>query len=505
MNSIGSESMLVNFYFQDENKEILTKSCSSKQSAYFECAHNPKKDPLEIQKLGVDLGTQTVLESRFLRTVEDFLSTHEGIQTLIYTYPLFTTEGKLFETLQTCKKERVYKFLCELVLNGFPNGIEQMTASIEQLKLLTKVLEIKTPTALENRIAQDILPQHKLLPKSVVPQKVAQSKEILQSFWNEGQITARDAYLVQLIGLKEVKGWLENEKEIPEIIKISEEIFSRTTESIAFQIVSELDGVARSEIILKFLDIACSLLKSGNFNGAMQISKAFSQPAVAPFWRNLDFGSTTADRKLFALFCSPTSNYSNYRDEMKEFEMTNRNAKLCLPVVSILFDDLKSTYGRLVNCTDPTLNQKDLKALAENVQLLMNFRKVKRNHEDHYIPFWLGLEKITREILLEYSFLCIGGRRWYVRDLPKDLISWGASDLVRYLVGEIRDSKMAIELFAQSIYDGKRLLEKLDQDKHFMDNWRDDIRGYFMQLHLEHVKSCLYSKPAESKLGINYV
>jgi hypothetical protein len=482
--------------------------CNKRASLELQGLHSAfsieKKVRAEFASLTLS-DVQSAQETRFLDTVKELLSTDEGIQTLIYTYPLFTNEKRLFGNLLVCEKKRVYKFLCELVLHAFPNGIEEMVAAAEVLEQLAGALKIDLPRALECGVLQSLLPQKKSLPKTVLPLKMVQSKEVLNSFWKEEQIGRRDACLVQQTGLKGLREWLEKGKEVPKML----EIFSCTTKSIAFQIVSELDHEVRLSVILKFVRIADKLLKTGNFNGAMQISKALSMDAIFPLWREKTLGlggETSQDCRNFALLSNSTSNYGCYREKMKEFLKTaGRDAKYCLPAVSILCDDLQLIYKGLVDSTGKKLSKKDLQALAGNIQLLMNFQNVKQAGSDPYLSFWLGLEEISEGVLGEYRFLCQSGeRRSFIGNIPQELSAWCASDLMRCLLEETDDTKIAKNLFAQGVFDGKALIEKLDQDVHFMDAWEPELRDRLMQLHLEHLQSNLHAR-IKPYIHIDYV
>ncbi len=422
----------------------------------------------------------------FENALPSLLQESKGRVTIIYTYPLYKTDESLFNFLRTLlpKNERVVrKFLGDFAKHFFPHGVNQIIAAKGSYQLLLSDLKIDIPTlqieSLEKQLPLKNISE--LLPKEplVTCWSDLSEEEIIEG------LTHRDAFLLRSTDVASIGKWL-NSQPNSQLIGTTRMVFDYTVTEIAYQIVSKTDdAVQRESEILKFVRIGRSLLKNKNFNGAMQVSMALNQPAVRRLWESNKATCSPCEKLIAQCTRFRDKGYDDYVNEK------------VLPYESSIYLSLQKTYADIKN--EKIQFTTGLKKLALNIRLLKNGRLICSDlgiqaEKLRVIQFLSGFQAVTQEAIEEYSFLCFGIKRNFTRGIPKLLHKWNATDLVRF----ISNRTWAKAVLNQGIFTGNILIQKLEQNKHFMDNWPYDIRVGFANLYAQHVNSSLLLFDSES-------
>lgn len=413
------------------------------------------------------------MDKSFGKVIKSLLKEPEGRVTILYTYPLYTTDESLFKFLRTLlpKMERyVHHFLSALSKHLFPHGVSPIIDAKESYQSLLSDLKIDEPAlqikALKERLALENIPE--LCPKEPITIRWSDlsSEAIVKG------LSQRDALLFRLTNVATIGEYLESGKD-PTSIQTTRVFFLTTALEIAYQIVCKVDNAMQREVeILKFVDIGHSFLMKKNYNGAMQVSAALNHPAVRRLWES---------NKEICAECQ------NLIDQCNKDYSNPFNWKV-LPYESSIYQSLQKTY---VDMKDEKIKfATGLKDLAEKIRLLKNGRLMCSNlgikaEKLRIIQFLSSSKNVTEEALLEYSYLCCDQERFYTKDLPKHLHEWNATDLAQF-ISQFGDRKEIKALLDQGVFTGNILIHELDKDKHFMDEWSYDIRVGFAELYAKH-------------------
>jgi hypothetical protein len=425
-----------------------------------------------LPNMGVISTKKEKLEECFEKALQSLIKKPEGRVTIIYTYPLYKTDESLFIFLRTLLPKNgqyVRQFLDDLSKHLFPHGTGQIIAAKESYKGLISDLNIDEPAlqmnTLKERVALENIPE--LFPK-----------ELLFTCWSNlsGEaivkgLTHRDALLFRSTDVASIGKCLKNGIKSIEATSV---FFPATLFEIAYQIVSKVDNAKQRETeISKFATIGYSLLMKKNFNGAMQVSAALNHPAVRRLWES--------NKALYA-DCQTLIDQCN-QDYNEPF-----NRKV-LPYESSIYQSLQKTY---VDMKDEKIKfTTGLQDLAQKIRLLKNGRLMCSNlgiqsKKLHVVQFLSNFKRITEEALIEYSFLCHDQERFYTNNLPKKLYEWNATDLAQF-ISQLGDRNAIKTLLDQGIFTGNILIDELDNNKHFMDEWPYDLRVSFAALYAKHM------------------
>lgn len=370
---------------------------------------------------------------------------------IIYSYPFFINEDKLFKFLITEKEKFsafITVFLRQLALEAFPNGPDNFYAADNSFNSL-KVGLIDDPIFScfrQNRLKSNYLDIN-TLPKL--------STEVDQKVWYERwnvieiieMLTQRDINLYCAISFSDLVSNLKNQSSPPSSILAINSHFDRTIRWICFEILKKKDPRERSKMIHLFSAIGRTLYQNKNFHGVSQIVLAFAKIQISRIL------SPQEEEKLmkeeFMNNINPQSNYKKYRD-LLSYPSSNSFEIQILPVFfrDILFSyETKSieSIGRLMElftrsqkflCPKTTFGNDDQDVLKLNI-----------------LKFLSQLPDIPDTTLDELSSLIVKWDCPRENQLPQNLEGWNMSHFYTFLVKH--DEKLIMQkLFDNNIYNG---------------------------------------------------
>lgn len=417
---------------------------------------------------------------RKLRKKDSF--SEQKIKDLVWIYPLFTKESTLINCLSEFKPKYskfLITFFNTLVLEGFPNGIENLISAEKELAVLKNKFSL--PPILNINILKNMSPQLKEI------QNLSKSKGEKNSwlYFSTGDIaeamTIRDACLVQSIRMSDIKQWLQNKIHNQSPILKLEKTFQNTVSSIVLEIVKKLDEDIREAVINKFIEIGTILLENKNLHGALQISLALSHGSIyrllsAKQLSNPDYQS------LVMLSLRYGENY--------ETSYPEANKKLLLPITNLFWDNLRAVYTEISQNKEVKLKTKDLKNLATHILPLTNYRTVCKatllfDETTRLAKFLIHYEKIEDDLIDAYSSLCKAREFTPYIDLEVSLKEWTTSHFMKFLENERFSISKMDNLLRDEVYDGELFIEKFSKNNMIIDSWSKDAQTKMLELYLK--------------------
>lgn len=441
---------------------------------------NSSSEPIKSQSLG------EVNETRFLNVIRKFRKidrfSEQKIKDLVWIYPLFTKEDSLLNCLSEFKTKHskfVITFLNTLILEGFPNGIENLISAERELEVLKNKFSI--PPILDINILKNMCPEQKEI------QKLSKFKGE-RNYWlyfsaNEiaEAMTIRDACLIQSIRYSNIREWLQNKSDNQSPVLILEKIFQSTVSAIVLEIVKKLEEDIRESVINKFIEIGTILLENKNLHGALQFSLALSHGSVYRLLSAKQLGNQDYQSLIMFSLQYRENNETNYQPTDK---------KLLLPITNLFWNNLLKAYKEISDHKEVVLKNRNLKNLASLILPLSHYRtvcKAKLLFDESTIlaKFLCRFEKIADDAIEGYSSLCKTRQLTHYLDMEVSLKEWTTSHFMKFLENEhFRISKMD-DLLREGVYDGELFIEKFSNNNKITKGWSKDAQAKMLELYLK--------------------
>lgn len=375
-------------------------------------------------------------------------------------------------------QEIISSFLEQLVLMGFPNGIDELQANLEEYNQLKK--GIKSPPILDNillKLEENIvgLSQLEIFLNPCFPndnekriraevsnpinEKWKKENDISLEDWDMGKfekaLIARDTCLVRSLSFKDMKMYLKDQNNLPESIQKFLHYAELTTRDIAWRLVTVEEEEARNRQIRKVCCISALLIHKKYFQGAWQVGMSLNKTSVdrlIPEEIRKD-----PNYQILSRFLSLESNHSVYRKLFAESqEMSN-----CFPQFSVLAADIILGDQRF----QLQKNANHLEAIAVNLEFFLKYRTLASHPsvDSHYLELITRFKNIREEALEVISDI---RKEWTAvrrhKSSHEKLNEWTPLDFAS-LLREKNCEHLTEILFIQGIQEGQDILDYMGQ------------------------------------------
>lgn len=378
---------------------------------------------------------------------------------IIYSYPIFTNEDDLFKFLITQKEDFpsfMTFFLRQLLLEGIPNGVDNLVAAENSFNNLKDGL-VDDPLfscLFQNKLEctyLDITTLPKLSTTGV-------EKEWFDRWGITHLIdvlTQRDINLYCAITFADLKSNLENQSLAPDSILAITNHFDRTVNWICFEILKKKRPRERTKMAQLFRIIGRMLHIDRNFHGAFQVALAFNKVQLSRILSPQEREELMDEE--FMKDIHPNNNYKKYRELL-----TYPSSKFCqLPIFPVFLKDILFAY--------------EMKSFEVIGELMEKFNRSKRflrprmmfeKDDLDALKFVSHLPNFDDSILDEMSHLVV---KWPVPRkiiLPQNLEDWELSHFSMFLEKHNEQLKM-YDLLAKNIFSGQDFVAYLKRCSSF--------------------------------------
>jgi hypothetical protein len=417
----------------------------------------------------VEALTSNEMERRYLTTVayliQNSASHYDTAKIVIYSYPLFTSEGYLFTLLTEFKEthsQQIIAFLSQLVLEGFPNRIEHLQAALKEFYALKNRLLLPPLLSEPFFVKFFAEPSGSTSLSSVGDTNSIKLKDI--SLTNcDGEIVKQFAKalayenirLLSAIKLEDMKSYLEDENHPPESITAFIKHRSQIINWIAWKIVTQEDGEARSRLMRNFTFIAH--FQTHNLCSATMIAMALQKTAVMNLFSQQEKYNKHL-KKLFELI-SPLKNNLNYRTLWTEFQKEGD----CVPAFHILYQDAVIAFGtyKSIPPDDHQGLANVLAGIAAIIEPLSRCRTLSCSHsKDNFKVIWEfdEVDKVDDDILDKISSLRQEKILQEQSQLPKKLENWTEEHFFSFLKQQNICEKKINKILKSGVRDGSTII-----------------------------------------------
>lgn len=390
-------------------------------------------------------------------------SHYDAAKVVIYSYPLFTSEGCLFTLLTELKKthpQQIIAFLTQLVLEGFPNGIDHFKAALVEFNALKNGLPL--PPLLSNPFLDKyfVKPSELISPSSIGEVNSIKLKDIslancegdfLRDFANA--LAYENICLLSAITPEDMKNYLKDGEAPPETIAALGRHRDRIINWIAWQIVMQEDEEKRARLFQRTFFIGLS--HKHNFCSATMIALALHKSVVKDLMSQKE--KTNPNLVNLSELISPLKNNQKYRSVWAEFQKEGD----CVPAFHILHQDAVTALGIFKSrLPDDYQSLADgLTGIAQIMESLSKCRTLSYSHliKDGFKVIW-EFDEVDEENLDKISSLRQKEILQKQPQIPKELEKWTCNHFSSFLTQHNISEKKILKIKKQGVCDGPTII-----------------------------------------------